>query len=543
MTVNPVNDAPSGADKTITIAEDNSYTLNAADFGFSDVDVGDSLQSVRLDSLPIAGTLQLNGVTVTVGQVISLADLGNLTFSAAPDASGDNYASFNFSVSDQTGQFSVVSNTISFNVTPVADAPNVTVEVGAGIVTSTTITTANVASTGQGFKVSAFNLDGSPGAISMNGNPDGFGVAGNASGANSEIGELNGNSERIVVEFDAPVTSVDVQFAWMHRGERASYTLYDSEGNIIGSGTVTGVTDLIDPTVTLTSSGAPISRIEFSVPTDNASTGDDYLIHSIGFAAQTTYPITITATPTDVDYSESITSIIVRVPEGASLSVGTNNGDGTWTLPLTSSGSYSVVVDATTKAVTITGLEITTSGNVSGAPNVTVIATVQDGGSLAITNIGDSASSTHTGGEGNDYMDGRAGNDTISGEAGNDVLRGGSGNDILSGGAGADVFAWHLGDQGTSSSIAVDRITDFNLAHGDVLNVADLLQGETVDTLSQYLSFNFTAGNTTVNISHNGSGSVTQQIVLEGVDLTALGSDSQAIINALINNGNLKIDG
>ena len=55
--------------------------------------------------------------------------------------------------------------------------------------------------------------------------------------------------------------------------------------------------------------------------------------------------------------------------------------------------------------------------------------------------------------------------------------------------------------------------------------------------------FNFSAGNTTVNISHDGSGNVTQQIVLEGVDLTALGSDADAIIHALINNGNLKIDG
>ena len=36
ITVTSVNDAPAGTDKTITTTEDTSYTLTAADFGFSD---------------------------------------------------------------------------------------------------------------------------------------------------------------------------------------------------------------------------------------------------------------------------------------------------------------------------------------------------------------------------------------------------------------------------------------------------------------------------------------------------------------------------
>src|SRR5262249_30514169 len=36
ITVNPVNDAPTGADHTVTVLEDGSYTFATADFGFSD---------------------------------------------------------------------------------------------------------------------------------------------------------------------------------------------------------------------------------------------------------------------------------------------------------------------------------------------------------------------------------------------------------------------------------------------------------------------------------------------------------------------------
>ncbi|WP_079202870.1 retention module-containing protein [Pseudomonas sp. CC6-YY-74] len=374
--VTPVNDAPTGTDGVITLNEDTSYSFSADDFGFSDADIGDSLQAVRIDSLLSAGSLQLNGTSVTSGQVITLAQLNNLTFTPAHDASGNGYTNLSFSVSDQSGQFATTPNTLTFDVTPVADAPIVTIAIGASNISTTTINTANAASSGQGFTVQAFNLDGTAGVISSNSSPIGFGVVGAASGANNELGYSNGQSERLVVTFDAPVASATVSFAWLHTGERATYNLFDSAGNPIGSNTLAGITDSIDPAITLTSStGAAISRIEFSAP----GAGDDYLINSIEFATSTSYPLTITATPTDIDYSESIASITVAVPAGATLSAGSANGDGTWTLPLTSSGSYSVVVDPATQAVSIRGLSMTLPGNPVGSLSVTVTATAQDG--------------------------------------------------------------------------------------------------------------------------------------------------------------------
>ncbi|WP_178119496.1 retention module-containing protein [Pseudomonas sp. SCB32] len=121
--VHAVNDAPSGADNTITLNEDGSRSFSAADFGFTDVDQGDSLSAVRIDGLPTAGSLTLNGVAVIAGQVIAASQLGGLVFTPAANAAGSHYADFTFSVKDGAGAFDPTPNTITLNVTPVNDAP------------------------------------------------------------------------------------------------------------------------------------------------------------------------------------------------------------------------------------------------------------------------------------------------------------------------------------------------------------------------------------------------------------------------------------
>jgi VCBS repeat-containing protein len=123
ITVTGANDAPTGADAAYTIAEDGSRAFAGADFGFSDVDVGDTLAAVRIDSLPAAGTLTLNGTAVAAGQSIAAADLSNLVFTPLANATGAPYASFTFSVQDSGGLFDAAPNTITLNVTPVNDPP------------------------------------------------------------------------------------------------------------------------------------------------------------------------------------------------------------------------------------------------------------------------------------------------------------------------------------------------------------------------------------------------------------------------------------
>ena len=119
------NTPPTGADATRAFAEDTSYTVQTGDFGFTDADAGQTLANVRIDTLPAAGTLLLNGVAVVVGQVISATDVaaGKLEYSPAANGNGAAYANFTFSVQDDAGAFDTAPNTLSFNVTPVNDAP------------------------------------------------------------------------------------------------------------------------------------------------------------------------------------------------------------------------------------------------------------------------------------------------------------------------------------------------------------------------------------------------------------------------------------
>jgi VCBS repeat-containing protein len=144
-----VNEAPSGTNATVTITEDTSHVLTAANFGFSDVDAGDALSAVRIDTLPTAGTLTLSGTAVTAGQVITTADLaaGQLVFTPAANANGTGYARVAFSVRDSTSLYDPTPNTLTVNVTAVNDRPVITANSGSSVAEggTDTITSAELA--------------------------------------------------------------------------------------------------------------------------------------------------------------------------------------------------------------------------------------------------------------------------------------------------------------------------------------------------------------------------------------------------------------
>jgi VCBS repeat-containing protein len=134
---------------------------------------------------------------------------------------------------------------------------------------------------------------------------------------------------------------------------------------------------------------------------------------------------------------------------------------------------------------------------------------------------------------------------------GDDTIIGGQGNDLMFGQGGSDTFVFRLADKGTAAVPAIDTIADFNTAAvdagGDVLDLRDLLQGEsgTAVSLDNFLSFNVSGGNTTISVSSTPGGAVEQQITLTGVDLSAggtLNSDA-AIIQNLLNGNKLVTDG
>lgn len=107
IAVTSVNDAPLGTSKTISMARNTTLTLSVANFGFTDPSdsPANTLLAVKILSLPISGALKLNGVAVTAGQFISVADLtaGKLKYTPKTNAAGNGIGSFNFKVQDDGG--------------------------------------------------------------------------------------------------------------------------------------------------------------------------------------------------------------------------------------------------------------------------------------------------------------------------------------------------------------------------------------------------------------------------------------------------------
>ncbi|WP_193372560.1 FG-GAP repeat domain-containing protein, partial [Planktothrix mougeotii] len=150
IVVTAVNDAPTGTDKTLTFNEDSNYTFAATDFGFSDVDTGNTLASIKITQLPTAGTLKLNSTAVTANQVITAANIPNLQFTPVANANGSGYANFKFTVNDGTLD-SVAANTITIDVTAVNDAPTGNVSITGTATQNQTLTATNTLADADGL--------------------------------------------------------------------------------------------------------------------------------------------------------------------------------------------------------------------------------------------------------------------------------------------------------------------------------------------------------------------------------------------------------
>jgi hypothetical protein len=114
-----VNDQPTGANKNINTEEDTAYVFSVVDFGFNDLDTGDVLGAVRIDSLPNSskGLLKLGTALVTVGQVIEAAQIAVLKFEPSANMSGSALATFKFSVRDAQ-LYDSTPKTVTLDVTP-----------------------------------------------------------------------------------------------------------------------------------------------------------------------------------------------------------------------------------------------------------------------------------------------------------------------------------------------------------------------------------------------------------------------------------------
>jgi Ca2+-binding RTX toxin-like protein len=188
-----------------------------------------------------------------------------------------------------------------------------------------------------------------------------------------------------------------------------------------------------------------------------------------------TVPLHIQATLTGGD-PNAVSIVISGMPQGATLSAGVQNQDGTWTLGVGDLDQLSITAsDQSNFTLTVTasstdGSELMQVGQINvtlndGQQDILVGGMGNDtldggggddvmyGGSQPSGNPSDPAHVSSEadndvlhGGDGNDVMYGNSGDDQLFGDAGNDWMSGGKGNDEIHGGAGENTLNGDSGD-------------------------------------------------------------------------------------------------
>ena len=127
----PTNTAPTAADNTVTTGEDRAYAFDGGRLRLRRcTDAGATLASVTIVTLPMVGTLALDGTAVLAADVVTKAEIDGdmLTFTPARDAHGDPYTTFTFTVNDGTDD-SASAYTMTIDVTdaplPVCGVPDI----------------------------------------------------------------------------------------------------------------------------------------------------------------------------------------------------------------------------------------------------------------------------------------------------------------------------------------------------------------------------------------------------------------------------------
>ncbi|MBL9156129.1 MAG: cadherin-like domain-containing protein [Verrucomicrobiales bacterium] len=123
-TVTPVEQRPTLTNVNVNGTEDVQLNFTAANFtaSFNDVN-GDSLNRIRITSLPANGTLRVNSTAVNVNDEVLAASLANLNFVPGPNFNGNT--SFTYNASD--GQdYAVTGATVNIAIASVNDEPTLT---------------------------------------------------------------------------------------------------------------------------------------------------------------------------------------------------------------------------------------------------------------------------------------------------------------------------------------------------------------------------------------------------------------------------------
>lgn len=449
----PVNEAPVAEPGTVLTAEDNIFT---GQLTATDVEGGPLLFDVATGGEPTNGAVAISS---------------DGTFSYTPDSDFGGEDTFTYQVTDDAGAVSTA--TVTVTVTPVVDMPVLAVASAAGS-----------EDTGISLAIAATMPAGTSETISH------ITVAGVPTGATLSTGTDNGDGTWDVSpdQLSGLVMTPPENYS----GSVAlSVSAVSSDGGLVTEhldATVAPVADA--PTLTISDvavqvESAPGEDIEGTRHDDvlvggsgddviDGGQGDDIIYGDDGAGViipVTEVPLDVNAALTDVDGSEALSIEISGVPADAVLNVGTDNGDGVWTL---TGGDLETLGDLTMTLaegtfdegfalnVTATSTEATSGefATANGVIDVTFEAAsgggadILSGGQGDDTIYGGGGADVLDGGQGDDALMGGAGDDQLDGGKGDDIIDGGAGDDVLVGGKGEDLFVFRAGD-------GDDNILDF----------------------------------------------------------------------------------
>lgn len=120
VSVSAVNDPPVAVDNAVAVTTNTTHIFSSVDFPFTDVE-SDAIVSITVVTLPVTGSLTLNGTSVTAGQVITAANLINLVYTPLTNGYGTPYATFTFKVNDAS--LGTVAALFTINIPHVNIAP------------------------------------------------------------------------------------------------------------------------------------------------------------------------------------------------------------------------------------------------------------------------------------------------------------------------------------------------------------------------------------------------------------------------------------
>lgn len=378
-------------------AEDSAIPLSVV----ADVPGGEDLAAVTIAGVPDGANLSLGTDDGDGIWTISGADLdrlGDLVVTPPADWSGD----FTLQVTATSTDGGAATAGLGVDVISIADVPVLTVSAAAGAEDSAIAL--SVAATVTGSETVA--------AVTIAGIPD---------GAELSLGANNGDGTWTISGDDlANLDDLSITPPADWSDDIALYvTATSTDGGTAAASLGVHVVPVPD---------VPLLSV-------SAAEGSE----------DTAVPISISAT---VPGSEEVASVtIAGVPEGAALSLGIDNGDGSWTIagddldqlasltvtpPADSSTDFSLHVEATS-----------TDGGTTTADLGVAITPVADLPDLHISEV-----TVDSGGlPGNDKLQGTRYDDILIGGGGDDFLKGKSGNDILYGDSGVS---------GAAATVALD---------------------------------------------------------------------------------------